>query len=107
MGALTEICHALGVEEIKFKPGFFPFTEPSVEGFIKHPDLGWIEALPGGIFRPEVTRNWFPKGDQRRVLAFGLGIGRIAMTALGISDIRDLYSTDLGFLRRAPLLKGT
>jgi phenylalanyl-tRNA synthetase alpha chain len=98
MGYLSEICKRVGVTKIKFKPGQFPFTEPSVECFAKHDVLGWIEVAPGGIFRPEVTR---PLGIEDPVLAWGIGSGRLYMAAMGINDIRELYSRDLQWLRRA------
>lgn len=98
---LKEITNALGIEKVKFKPAYFPFTEPSVEGLIKHPELGWIEVLPGGIFRPEVT---LPLGLDKPVLAWGIGIGRLAMIKLGIEDIRMLYCDDLGWLRNKELV---
>ncbi len=97
MGYLTKICHSVGIKKIKFKPGQFPFTEPSVECFAKHDTLGWIEVAPGGIFRPEVTR---PLGIKDSVLAWGIGSGRLYMAAMGIGDIRNLYSRDLKWLRR-------
>lgn len=100
MGLLTQISHALGIREVKFRPSYFPFTEPSVEGYVKHPTLGWIECLPGGLFRPEVLR---PLGVRVPVAAWGIGIGRLATVALGISDIRDLYVDDLDRLAEAPL----
>ena len=96
MGYLSTICHRVGIKKIKFKPGQFPFTEPSVECFAKHDTLGWIEVAPGGIFRPEVTR---PLGIKDSVLAWGIGSGRLYMAAMGIGDIRDLYSRDLTWLR--------
>ncbi len=102
-GILTEICHMVGVEEIKFMPGYFPFTEPSVSGFIKHPKLGWIEALPGGIFRPELR---YPYDYKKTVLAYGIGVTRLAMVALGIDDIRDVYSSDIELLRSLPMYRG-
>ena len=102
-GILTEICHMVGVEEIKFMPGYFPFTEPSVSGFIKHPKLGWVEALPGGIFRPELR---YPYNYKKTVLAYGIGVTRLAMTALGIDDIRDVYSSDIEQLKNYPLYRG-
>ncbi len=100
MGYLRAIAEAVGIKKLKFKPGFFPFTEPSIEGFIFIPGIGWKEALPGGIFRPEVT---LPLGITFPVLAWGIGIDRLAMAALGISDIRELVTRDLGWLRRASL----
>ena len=102
-GMLTEICHMVGVKKIKFMPGYFPFTEPSVSGFIKHPKLGWIEALPGGIFRPELL---YPYKYKKTVLAYGIGVSRLAMTALGIDDIRDVYSNDIEFLKKLPMYRG-
>ena len=85
-------------DEIKLVPGYFPFTEPSVELFAKHPTLGWIELGGAGIFRPELTR---PLGVRVPVLAWGLGIDRIAMFKLGIKDIRELFSHDLNVIRKS------
>jgi phenylalanyl-tRNA synthetase alpha chain len=101
LGYLTTICKAVGVEKLKFKPGQFPFTEPSVETFGKHHKLGWIELGGSGIFRPEVTH---PLGITDTVLAWGLGSGRLYMAAMGINDIRDLFSRNLNWLRRSHFL---
>ncbi|MFH1637387.1 MAG: phenylalanine--tRNA ligase subunit alpha [Candidatus Woesearchaeota archaeon] len=83
-------------DQIKIKPAYFPFTEPSAELFAKHPEMGWIELAGSGIFRPEMTK---PLGVNVPVVAWGIGIDRIAMFKLGIKDIRQLFSHDLGFLR--------
>lgn len=80
----------------RFLPAYFPFTEPSVELHVKHPKLGWMELGGAGLFRPEVT---LPLGIEVPVIAWGLGLDRMAMVALGIHDIRDLFSTDLDMLR--------
>jgi phenylalanyl-tRNA synthetase alpha chain len=101
MGYLTSICKAVGIEKLKFKPGQFPFTEPSVETFGKHEKLGWIELGGSGLFRPEVTK---PLGIKDQVLAWGLGSGRLYMAAMGINDIRDLFSQDLNWLRRSYII---
>jgi phenylalanyl-tRNA synthetase alpha chain len=82
--------------EFQFRPAYFPFTEPSVELHVKHPELGWMELGGAGIFRPEVTK---PLGVDVPVIAWGLGLDRMAMVALGIKDIRDLFSRDLDFIR--------
>ncbi len=82
--------------KVKFKPSYFPFTEPSVEALAYHPEIGWVEYGGAGIFRPEVT---LPLGIDVPVLAWGLGFGRLAMIKLGINDIRYLYSYDLDWLR--------
>jgi phenylalanyl-tRNA synthetase alpha chain len=103
LGFLKEIAQSMGTIDVKFKPGFFPYTEPSVEGFVKHPKLGWIEVLPAGLFRPELLR---PLGiEDYQVLAWGIGIDRLAMAKLGITDIRMLFSDDLEWLRNVPLVK--
>jgi len=79
-------------DEVKFVPAYFPFTEPSVEIHVRHPDLGWIELGGAGIFRPEVT---LPHGVSVPVIAWGLGLDRMAMVALGIRDIRELFTNNL------------
>lgn len=89
-------------EQIKITPGYFPFTEPSAELHAKHPDLGWIELGGSGIFRPEMVKPLL--GREIPVLAWGIGIDRIAMFKLGIKDIRQLFSHDLEFLRNAKVV---
>lgn len=88
--------------EIKLVPAYFPFTEPSVELFAKHPQLGWIELGGAGLFRPEVVVPLL--GKYVPVLAWGLGIDRIGMFKLGIKDIRALFSYDLEFLRSSKVI---
>ncbi len=85
-----------GAREFRFAPGYFPFTEPSVEIHIRHPELGWFELGGSGIFRPEVTR---PLGIEVPVLAWGLGIDRMALVALGLNDLRDLFTADIEQVR--------
>lgn len=89
-------------DQIKITPGYFPFTEPSAELHAKHPDLGWIELGGSGIFRPEMVKPLV--GREIPVLAWGIGIDRIAMFKLGIKDIRQLFSHDLEFLRNAKVI---
>ena len=104
LGALKEILQALGFKEFKFKPGYFPFTEPSVECFIKHPKLGWIEVAGSGLFRPEVLIPLDIPHPEVQVLAWGIGVERLAMTALGVNDIRYLRTHDLEWLREKEVL---
>ncbi len=85
-------------EQIKLVPGYFPFTEPSVEMHARHPELGWIELGGAGIFRPELTK---PLGIDVPVIAWGLGIDRIGMFNMGMKDIRDLFSMDISYLRKS------
>jgi len=96
LGILTEFANQLGFKEIKFKPSYFPFTEPSIEAYIKHPKLGWIECLGAGLFRPEVTK---PLEIDFPVIAWAFGIDRLAMIKLGIDDIRELHTYNLKKLR--------
>lgn len=83
-------------DETMFAPAYFPFTEPSVELHARHPELGWMELGGAGLFRPEVTQ---PLGVDVPVIAWGLGVDRMAMVALGVNDIRDLFSQDLDRIR--------
>jgi phenylalanyl-tRNA synthetase alpha chain len=79
-----------------FKPDYYPFTEPSVELSVKDPVVGHIEYGGAGIFRPEVTK---PFGIDAPVIAWGLGVDRLFMVKYGITDIRELYSHKLDWLR--------
>ncbi|MFQ3546782.1 MAG: phenylalanine--tRNA ligase subunit alpha [Termitinemataceae bacterium] len=85
-----------GAKEVKYVPGYFPFTEPSIEVHIKHPVLGWFELGGSGIFRPEVTRAL---GVDVPVAAWGIGIDRMALMALGLNDLRELFSYDIESVR--------
>ncbi len=89
----TEIA---GATDFKYVPGYFPFTEPSIEIHIKHPVLGWFELGGSGIFRPEVTKSL---GIDEPVLAWGLGIDRMALMHLGLNDIRELFTPDIESVR--------
>ncbi len=100
LGIFRALAEAIGIHELKFRPSYFPFTEPSVEGYVRHPRLGWIEVFPGGLFRPEVLR---PLGVEVPVAAWGIGVTRLAMVGLGVSDIRELFLDDLARLRRGPV----
>jgi phenylalanyl-tRNA synthetase alpha chain len=102
LGLLKEFAKKIaGTDKIKFVPAYFPFTEPSVQAMIFHQKLNkWIEAMPGGIFRPEVTA---PFGIKVPVLAWGIGIDRLFMVRNNITDIRQLFSQDINWLREAKI----
>jgi phenylalanyl-tRNA synthetase alpha chain len=85
-----------GAEKVRFRPDYFPFTEPSVELSAYSEELGWIEFGGAGMFRPEVTQ---PLGIGVQVIAWGLGVNRMFMMRNNISDIRQLFSQDLDWLR--------
>ncbi len=95
---LKEFYKRIGFEKIRFRPGYFPYTEPSMEVEVFW-NKQWMELGGSGIFRPEVTE---PIGVKNPVLAWGLGLERLAMLKFDIKDIRDLYISDLGWLRKKP-----
>src|SRR5213593_3691924 len=96
IGVIEEFYRRLGFTRAKFRPGYFPYTEPSMEPEVQLPDGTWMELGGSGIFRPEVTE---PLGLRAPVLAWGLGLERLIMAVEGISDIRQLYLSDLDWLR--------
>jgi phenylalanyl-tRNA synthetase alpha chain len=103
MGTLQEFYSKMGFGRVKFKPAFYPYTEPSVDVVVYMESRGkWIEMGGAGIFRPEVT---LPLGCKYPVLAWGLGIERLAMIRFGVSDIRELYGTSLNELEKVPLCR--
>ncbi|MDK2383758.1 MAG: phenylalanine--tRNA ligase subunit alpha, partial [Candidatus Korarchaeota archaeon] len=104
MGFLAEFAKQLGFREVKFKPAYFPFTEPSVEAYVRHETLGWIEIAGSGLFRPEMLIPMGYDYPKVQALAWGIGIGRLAMIRLGLDDIRELHSQNLDYLRRAKLV---
>jgi phenylalanyl-tRNA synthetase alpha chain len=110
-GVLTHFLNRLFGEDrgIRFRPSFFPFTEPSAEVDIQCvicrgsgcrvcKQSGWLEILGCGMIHPEVFR--FVKYDAEKFtgFAFGLGIERIAMLKFGIDDIRLFFENDVRFL---------
>jgi len=100
IGTLTEFYRIMGITNIKIKPAFFPYTEPSAEVFARAGSKGgWMELCGSGVFRPEVTR---PFGCRYPVLAWGGGLERLAMHRFGLSDIRELYWADLDKLQEVP-----
>ena len=97
MGFLTAFYNKLGFNRIKFWPTFFPYTEPSMQSMIYSEKLNdWIELCGMGIFRPEVTK---PLGIDQPVMAWGMGLERLAMLIYDVDDIRELYENRLSFLR--------
>ncbi len=99
LGILKNFYNSLGFEKIRFRPGYFPYTEMSVEPEIYLESKGqWMELGGAGIFRPEVVKPLL--GFECPVLAWGLGLDRIATLRLNLSDIRDLYISDIEWLRK-------
>lgn len=85
---------------LRFRPSFFPFTEPSAEVDILSDEGKWLEILGCGIVNPIVLENCKVDPSEFSGLAFGLGVERIAMLKYGITDIRDFYKSNLDFLRQ-------
>lgn len=96
IGVLKEFYKKLGFEKIEFKPSYFPFTEPSLEVIVEF-NGKQMELGGAGIFRKEVV---IPFGIKHRVLAWGLGLERLAMMKFGLKDIRGLYISDIDWLRK-------
>ena len=84
--------------EIRFRPSYFPFTEPSAEVDILSENGKWLEILGCGIVNPIVLKNCNIEYEKYSGLAFGLGVERIAMLKYGINDIREFYKSNLDFL---------
>jgi phenylalanyl-tRNA synthetase alpha chain len=99
IGVLKEFYRMMGFEEIRIRPSYYPYTEPSMDVEVKFKGK-WLELGGSGIFRPEVTE---PFGVKFPVIAWGLGLERLAMLTLGLDDIRMLYISDIEWLRSCPL----
>ncbi len=100
LGILKEFYQRMGFEEIKFRPAYFPYTEPSAEVIVKFQGK-WLELGGSGVFRPEVLE---PFNIKYPVLAWGLGLERLAMKKLGLDDIRTIYISDIDWLRQTPII---
>ncbi|MDA8605107.1 phenylalanine--tRNA ligase subunit alpha [Gammaproteobacteria bacterium] len=86
--------------EVRFRPSYFPFTEPSAEVDILSKEGRWLEILGCGLVNPIVLENCNINSSKYSGLAFGLGIERIAMLKHGVKDIRDFYKSNLDFLKQ-------
>ena len=99
---IYKIVYSLFGEEIelRFRPSYFPFTEPSAEVDILSKEGKWLEILGCGLVNPIVLENCDIDSNQYSGLAFGLGIERIAMLKHGVKDIREFYKSNLDFLKQ-------
>ena len=98
LGYLKQFFNKMGFEKIRFRPAYFPYTEPSVEIDFFHPEKKvWLELGGAGIFRPEVTIPLL--GKNIPVLAWGPGFDRILIDYYQIKDLRELYKNDITKLR--------
>ena len=85
--------------QVRFRPSFFPFTEPSAEVDILG-EKGWLEVLGCGMVHPNVLRNVGIDPERYTGFAFGMGIDRFAMLRYGINDLRLFFENDLSFLKQ-------
>jgi phenylalanyl-tRNA synthetase alpha chain len=99
IGLLFEFYKRMGFEKIRFRPGYFPYTEPSMEVEVMW-NGKWMELGGSGMFRPEVTE---PIGIKTPVLAWGLGLERLAMLKFDLTDMRELYQSDFKWLHNQKL----
>ena len=112
-GTLTTLASSIfgNQLQVRFRPSFFPFTEPSVEvdvqcfkcggkGCSLCKGSGWIEVLGAGMVHPNVLKMAGYDTNKYQGFAFGVGIERIAMLRYGIDDIRSFYTNDVRFLKQ-------
>ena len=90
--------------QTRYRPSYFPFTEPSMEVDIKlvsaHGVSDWLEVMGCGMVHPNVLTNVGMDAERYSGFAFGLGVERLAMLRYGISDLRLFYENDIQFLRQ-------
>jgi len=106
LGYLKRFLNKMGHSKIRFRPAYFPYTEPSIEVDIYNKNKGeWVELLGAGIFRPEVVVPLL--GKDVPVLAWGPGFGRLIMEYYGLTDIRQKYTNDIDMMKKLPIwIKG-
>ena len=85
--------------EVRFRPSYFPFTEPSAEIDIRG-ERGWLEVLGSGMVHPNVLENCGIDSERHTGFAFGMGVERFAMLRYGVDDLRSFFDNDLRFLRQ-------
>ena len=101
-GVLYEFLHNFFEEEleVRFRPSYFPFTEPSAEVDVKRKGGKWLEVLGCGMVHPNVLRNVGIDTEKYRGFAFGMGVERLTMLRYGVNDLRAFFENDLRFLKQ-------
>ncbi|MFL2561226.1 MAG: phenylalanine--tRNA ligase subunit alpha [Gammaproteobacteria bacterium] len=101
-GVLHDFINTFFEEDMKlrFRPSYFPFTEPSAEVDLLSKDNQWLEILGCGMVHPKVLTNLGIDNEIYNGYAFGMGVERLAMLKYGINDIRHFYENDLNFLNQ-------
>ena len=85
--------------EVRFRPSYFPFTEPSAEVDIRG-ERDWLEVLGSGMVHPNVLENCGIDSERYTGFAFGMGVERFAMLRYGVDDLRSFFDNDLRFLKQ-------
>ena len=85
---------------MRLRPAYFPFTEPSAEFDLQRPDGTWLELGGCGMVHPNVLANCGIDPEEFSGFAFGFGLDRLASTRHGVTDLRELASTDIRFLEQ-------
>lgn len=101
-GILHDFLHHFFEEdlEIRFRPSYFPFTEPSAEVDVRRKDGNWLEVLGCGMVHPNVLRSVGIDPEQYTGFAFGMGVERLTMIRYGVNDLRAFFENDLRFLKQ-------
>jgi len=86
--------------EVRFRPSFFPFTEPSAEVDMRHKNGNWLEVMGCGMVHPNVLTMSGIDAKRYSGFAFGMGIERLAMLRYGVNDLRLFFDNDIRFLRQ-------
>ena len=100
-GILHDFLHNFFEEdlEVRFRPSYFPFTEPSAEVDVKGKN-GWLEVLGCGMVHPNVLRSMGIDPEKYSGFAFGMGVERLTMLRYGVNDLRSFFENDLRFLKQ-------
>jgi phenylalanyl-tRNA synthetase alpha chain len=100
MGTLEQFLREFFEEDVKvrFRPSYFPFTEPSIEVDIDRGDGKWLEVLGCGMVHPRVFESVGIDPEEYTGFAFGMGVERLAMLRYGVNDLRLFFENDLRFL---------
>jgi phenylalanyl-tRNA synthetase alpha chain len=98
LGYLKQFFKKMGYDQVRFRPAYFPYTEPSIEIDVYLPERKtWVELGGAGILRPEVVKPLL--GEYVPVLAWGFGLGRIVSPYYNIKDLREFYKNDIKQLK--------
>ena len=100
-GILTHfVKEVFGDRKVRFRPHFFPFTEPSAEVDVMRSNGKWLEVLGCGMVHPNVLRNVGIDPNEYSGFAVGMGVERLTMLRYNVTDLRSFFENDLRFLKQ-------